>query len=408
MITDQVWPLLGLAQWADQSAITATVAHRRPVARHTAVEKRSPRSFAGERAQRYTRASERLGFAVPRRCTRSDAAGPATRADGTKTSAARSSSEDGGVAVLQGFAREAVRHYDIRPRRITLAAVSFNSVFRIAADTGTYALRVGAALRIHTPGTLATEAAWQRRLRDGGMAVPDVRANTSGSLATDVSVDGLDSRACTLFDWVAGRSLRTRLTRTTAAALGRLAALLHRDAEAWLQPRPDVLVADRVLYWRLPDRLTGPDLGFGSVFGDALERAQTIVENLWRHPPQDAHLVHGDLAPANVIATRGGGLVPIDFQDLVWGFDMQDLAITVAAFRRAPDGQRLAEAFHEGYTTLRPWPEMSPALLESLVVARLLNQINLTLNLHDAASLADYLAVRAERLRGWLRSPSGV
>ena len=87
---------------------------------------------------------------------------------------------------------------------------------------------------------------------------------------------------------------------------------------------------------------------------------------------------------------------------------MQDLAITVAVLRRAPAGQRLVDAFREGYTTLRPWPDMPPALLDSLVVARLLNQINLTLNLHDAADLLDYLAVRAERLRGWLRSPSGV
>jgi len=159
---------------------------------------------------------------------------------------------------------------------------------------------------------------------------------------------------------------------------------------------------------RLPDRLTFPDLGFGTVFGDALERAQTVVEHLWRHPPHEAHLLHGDLSPANVVVTRGGGLVPIDFQDLVWGFDMQDIAITVAALRRARNGQRLVEAFREGYRTQRPWPDMSPALLESLVVARLLNQMNLTLNLHDAAGLADYLAERAERLRAWLRSPRGV
>src|SRR4051812_18948276 len=83
--------------------------------------------------------------------------------------------------------------------------------------------------------------------------------------------------------------------------------------------------------------------------------------------------------------------VPIDFQDLVWGLDMQDIANTVAVLRGAADGQRLIDAFRQGYTTLRSWPDMPPALLESLVVARLLNQINLTLHLHDAAGLADYL-----------------
>ena len=37
--------------------------------------------------------------------------------------------------------------------------------------------------------------------------------------------------------------------------------------------------------------------------------------------------------PANVVVRPGGELVPIDFQDLVRGFEAQDLAITLAWLR---------------------------------------------------------------------------
>jgi Ser/Thr protein kinase RdoA (MazF antagonist) len=207
-----------------------------------------------------------------------------------------------------------------------------------------------------------------------------------------------------LFDWVAGRSLRTRLTSPTAAALGRLAAQLHGNAEAWgLSDAPEVLVADEVLYWRLPARLTAPDFPFSSAFGDALDRAQTVLDELWRSPPHRPYLLHGDLSPANVIAARDGRLVPIDFQDIVWGFDVQDLAISIAALRRAPRGDRLVEAFRDGYTTHRSWPDIRPDLWAALAAARALNQINLTVHLYDPAELDDYLAAHAERLRTWLR-----
>jgi Ser/Thr protein kinase RdoA (MazF antagonist) len=303
------------------------------------------------------------------------------------------------------IARAALRHYDLAPRRLTRAAESFNTVFRVSTASGSYALRVGAALQVHAEGTLQAEGAWLDRLRASGLAVPAVLANSAGQLGTDVAT-GDGSRVCALFDWVVGRSLLTRLTRPTAAALGRLAARLHADARAWELTEPlDVLVADRVLYWRLPPRLTEPDVVGASVFADALAHAQTVLDDLWRSGRHLPHVLHGDLTPANTIVTPGGELVPIDFQDMVWGFDVQDLAISIAALSRAPAGARLIDAFRGGYQTERGWPDVAPALVESLIAARALNQINLTVHLHDPAGIADYLAAHAERLRNWMQSP---
>jgi hypothetical protein len=91
------------------------------------------------------------------------------------------------------------------------------------------------------------------------------------------------------------------------------------------------------------------------------------VDSLWQSPPHPPHLVHGDLTPQNVIVSPHPGLVPIDFQDTVRSFEVQDLSITVSALRRWPDSDRLVNAFRSGYCECRAWPDASrgsPAALE--------------------------------------------
>lgn len=310
------------------------------------------------------------------------------------------------------MALAALRRYDVAPRKVTFAAESFNSIFRVSAASGVYALRVGPAVRIHPEGTTAVEVAWQRRLRQRGVRVPDVVANSDGEFATLVPDGSPEARVCVLFRWVAGRSLRSRLTGPQSAALGRLSARLHQDAAAWSPPGvTGVLRADRVLYWLVPEVLTaaGARFGFGTLFPDAVARAQSVVDSLWRSPPHPPHLLHGDLTPSNVIVAPGRDLVPIDFQDTVLGFEVQDLSITVAMLRRWPDGARLAAAFRQGYSEARPWPDASPALFDSLIIARLLHTMNLTLNFADLTGrLESYVTERAERVRTWMQSPDSL
>ena len=308
---------------------------------------------------------------------------------------------------------EALRHYDVAPQRVDLAAESFNSIFRVSTASAVYALRMGAALQIHPMGTSAVEAAWHRRLRQHGIYVPDVLANTDGDLATLVANGraGHEPRVCVLFEWVPGRSLRTCMTERRSAELGRLSARLQQDGAEWSPSgAKDVLRADRVLYWRQPDQLAaaGSRFGFGTLFADALARAQSVVDSLWQSPPHEPHLVHGDLTPQNVIFSRVHGLVPIDFQDTVQGFEIQDLSITVAAIRRFPDPDRLTDAFCTGYSEVRPWPDVSPALLDSLITARGLHQMNLTLNMTDMADADAYVAHHADRARAWMGRPTGL
>lgn len=167
----------------------------------------------------------------------------------------------------RAVALEALGSYDVVPLRVRAAAESFNSVFRVTTASAVYALRLGALLQIHPEGIAAVEAAWHRRLREQGVFVPEVLANVNGDPATLVADHRAEqgTRVCVLFEWVAGRLLRTRMTRRQAAALGRLSARLQQDGAAWSPlGAADVLRADRVLYWRIPEQMAAAGARLGS------------------------------------------------------------------------------------------------------------------------------------------------
>ena len=90
------------------------------------------------------------------------------------------------------------------------------------------------------------------------------------------------------------------------------------------------------------------------------------------------------------------------------GFGIQDLANSISALRPQPDSHRLIDAFRAGCVEAQPWPDTRPALLESLIIARRLNQMNLTLPQVRANELSEYVASRAAVLREWMRSPTGL
>lgn len=130
----------------------------------------------------------------------------------------------------RGVALEALRRYDVATAESHARGGVVQKHLPVTTASAVYAFRVGSALQIHPEGTSAVEAAWHRRLRQQGVCVPDVLANTDGELATLVT-DGRaehGSRTCVLFEWVAGRSLRTCMTgRRQLDALARAQSVVE-------------------------------------------------------------------------------------------------------------------------------------------------------------------------------------
>lgn len=272
-----------------------------------------------------------------------------------------------------GFAVDAEH---VRP----VAVHSFNTVFRADAPDGAtprMALRVGDRIRIHAADVESVEAAWLCRLSaETALTVPQPVAGRDGCSSRHWSVPGVDgTRVCSLFSWLDGRPLRDHMTTDGLVSMGRVAAELHEHAAsldaAFASAAP---CADAPVYFGETDLVTSP--GADPLLVEARARVQDVIDGLWADPPHRPHLLHGDIGPHNVLVFRGR-VRPIDFQDLLVGFDVQDVAITVADLRRnAPEA---VEPFRSGYRSVRPWPLSDPALEAALVAGRSLNVANLGL-----------------------------
>jgi Ser/Thr protein kinase RdoA (MazF antagonist) len=96
-------------------------------------------------------------------------------------------------------------------------------------------------------------------------------------------------------------------------------------------------------------------------------------------------VLHGDLHSWNVKVT-GGRVVAFDFEDLMWGWPVQDIATTLYYWWGRDDFQLLRSAFRQGYETVAPWPDATGDEVDTFIVGRALVIAN------DAIQLVDSLA----------------
>jgi Ser/Thr protein kinase RdoA (MazF antagonist) len=247
------------------------------------------------------------------------------------------------------------------------------------------------------------EAHWLETLRrDSDLAVPTLLPDRRGRHMTAGSHPLVpDARFCSVLTWVPGRIVRQTLDHATAREMGVISAQLHDQATSYLPPEvPAGIVANRVLYFGDTSRLARFESSYGSMFVEAVARVQDRLDALWRAQPHPPHLLHGDFGPQNVMRYRSR-LTPIDFQDLQFGFDVQDIAITLADLRRLYSDESFVDAFMTGYRSVRSWPLNDPSLERALGAARSLNVINLGLNLRRAG-LSEFIQRHAALVEKWM------
>jgi Ser/Thr protein kinase RdoA (MazF antagonist) len=304
---------------------------------------------------------------------------------------------------LRELALDALREYDLDVARCSFVARAFNTVFRVDTTDGTYALRMSPRFRIHADECEVAEATWLEALcREAGLPVPRVIPARDGSVVVWASAAGVpEARSCVLFEWVRGHRLRDHLRADHVHRVGALAALVHEHAVGYVADPPvGVIVADHVLYFRGSRRLEELRPKHGSLLDDAVDRAQHALDRLWRDPPHRPHVLHGDLQPGNMMVSRND-VVLIDFQDLIWGFDVQDVSIALLAFERLGASGPWAAAFRSGYESVRPWPAADPEISSALRAARQLNELDygLTVRVRD---LEAFVARHVTQLAEWM------
>ena len=99
----------------------------------------------------------------------------------------------------------------------------------------------------------------------------------------------------------------------------------------------------------------------------AIEIIAPELERL--HRERCPGVIHGDLQMGNVMVHRGR-LTAFDFEDVMRGAPVQDIAITLSYGRARPDYLELRRAFRAGYERRRGWPVEFEGQLELLMAAR--------------------------------------
>jgi Ser/Thr protein kinase RdoA (MazF antagonist) len=279
---------------------------------------------------------------------------------------------------LRQLALVALAEYPLEVTRVRLITNEVNGIFRVDTPDAKYVLRVCRAAQTESGrDQLWSEMAWLAALRDEPfLEVPEPVATRDGELVVTAQVDGVpEPRHCAVFTWLPGRDLDAQLTPANVAKLGALAARLHRQAASWEPPAGFSIVRyDRVLPPFERAILFDPEFAHvlpperRQVFAAAAERVEEAIARL-QASGEPMRVIHGDLHRWNVKVFRGR-VSPFDFEDLIWGWPVQDIAITLYYFHGEQTYADLRAAFRQGYETVAPWPERYEGEIDRFMAGR--------------------------------------
>ncbi len=321
---------------------------------------------------------------------------------------------------LRAAARAALSYYDFKVRTFRLVTDSFNCVYRVESVSGdSFALRITSAQACHGVEETQAELAWLAALaREECVAVPRPVARLDGKVMGVLDPDLAPlHRQCVLFEWLPGRLLGGQVGVRSSYRLGRIAASLHEHARSFELSQGRVRRFDHVFPYADPAfsnqepvlvlddrfrRVCSPDLH--ATYERAIHWAQATIDKLFSGPSQP-QLIHNDLHLWNVLV-RGDQLAVIDFEDLMWGYAIQDIATTLYYLRIRSNAASLESAFRRGYESRGKWPTCRESDLDALIGARGLMLVNTLLaspRSEDQAQVRRYLPLIGTRLSQWQR-----
>ena len=291
--------------------------------------------------------------------------------------------EAGQARRLRPLAEAALASYDLAPTGLRLISNGWNGVFRVDTTGGPCVIRVSRPIPGARARSVRSEVEFMSALAEGtDVAVPPVIHARDGQLVTVASAPGVpEPRECVVFGWIGGPDLATRRSPGTWASLGELMGTMHRFAERWT-PSGDFDVTDygSCIPYGEPLVVFEPGrvelYGLGGLLQEAAEATDERIATLAREVP--SIVLHGDLHQWNVKIKRGV-LSPFDFEDLLTGAPILDVATSLYYVRGDTDYLELARAFKAGYERQRPWVEREPGELERLMFARGLDLLNAVL-----------------------------
>ncbi len=288
---------------------------------------------------------------------------------------------------LRPMALQALTHYDLEIKELKLITNGFNGIFKVTTPQDRhYMLRICLPIGGHDLANLRSEMAWLSDLsHNTAFTAPAPVYTRTGAPMVEISVPGVpEPRLCALFQWVPGTLLGKRYSPTILYRWGELMAHLHRHATGFQPPEGfQILSFDKI--YPFNDPFIVFDAAYAvhlpparrAVYEEAVAWAQQAIDRL-KASGEPMRVIHGDLHSWN-LCFHQGRLNPIDFEDLMWGWPIQDIATTFYYLDDEPDYPELCAAFKEGYTHQAPWPGRHPDEINAFIAVRAVGMVNLKL-----------------------------
>ena len=288
---------------------------------------------------------------------------------------------------LRRMALVALQRYELNVERVRLLSDDLNGIFRVDTSDGQkLVLRVCLPEAGHSLPEIRSEMMWLEALsREPDLGVPEPLANRDGALVTTVEVAGVpQARHCVVFGWMPGPDLADRLTLENVQKMGELSARLHAHAMTFDAPREfSIKTADSVfpfgdevvLFDKVHRDLVPP--ARRELFRRTAKHVEAALGALYANW-QGFRVLHYDLHHWNVKVFRGK-LYALDFEDLMWGYPVQDIAITFYYWQDHAQFGELREAFKCGYTEYGEWPEQVRGQIDTFIAGRGLDLANFVL-----------------------------
>jgi Ser/Thr protein kinase RdoA (MazF antagonist) len=245
-------------------------------------------------------------------------------------------------------------------------------VFRLRVGGASFALRLCAPGCDHVP--LRRELLWLAALgRDTSLAIPEPVLSLTGDLFRSVSMEGVPgTRACMVLRWIDGERREAELTADEAAAMGQLAASLHRHGETFRWPEELALeYTDPAA--RMLSVAEGVRPALASPADKALlcDVAALVGEATAAHGagPEVVGVIHGDLRLRKMRMCQDSVGI-FGFGACRVGAYLDDLSLLWSAL----DGREATPALHrallDGYQSVRGFPSSGVNVLRAYVALR--------------------------------------
>ncbi|MEM7336233.1 MAG: phosphotransferase [Chloroflexota bacterium] len=321
-------------------------------------------------------------------------------------------SRNGRIGRLRKMAQSALAHYDLDVAELSILSTSFNTIFRVKTeDGGQYVLRINYPNE-RTPIDIQSEMMWLDALRrETDIPVATPLHTKDGQLLVSITTDGIpETRHCTMFHWINGRTMKKPSLRTIHK-IGAVMAQLHNHADtfkpsgefceiqynhAWTFGEPTRIYSSE------KDSLFSPEQK--AIVQDAIAKTQSYLDKLYQDK-SGLRFLHADLHSWNVMLGEGK-LHVIDFDDSMWCFPIQDIGISLYYLEGGPLKDQIRPTFKSGYTQFRPWPESFDGEVDTIIIQRTLDLMSLLVaeieNPEFEGELEHYLDVQIPRLKEWV------